>query len=495
MTAGPSRGSIPPRAGRPGACTSATDRSRSPRRPARCGSPTAWTRPSPGSIRPPWRRRPRSRSAAGLPRWPQARARCGSPTSTRAPSRGSTRAVTRPSPAWPSAAPRPRSSTGQGGYGWPLPPTAAAIAAGRSRSRPRPPSPRPPRRPATSIDPAFFDYAFNPQFCGLAYDDLVTFQQSAGADGLRLVPDLAWPSQPRRRRPDLRLPDPSRHPLLRRPAPAGQRLPPRDRAPVPGRTPRAALLRRPGRRGRVRRAPAGCDLSRGIVTDDATGTVTFHLAAPDPEFLFKLTEFAYAAPIPPGTPDHEPGSRTVPGTGPYRIAHASRHRDPVRPQPAVPRVVPRRPAGRQSRHDRVADRADRAGRGDRGQPGAGRLVLRPAPAGSVPAASAPASPPSCTPAPSSPSSSLRSTPTSPRSTTSGSGGPSTTRSTGARSSSCTAGRTSPPPPASRSLPACAATPRTARTRCDPASRRRLERPGHGPRPAAGRGIRNLGGAG
>ena len=47
--------------------------------------------------------------------------------------------------------------------------------------------------PATSasIDPAFFYYAFNPQFGGLAYDGLVTFQRSAGADGLRLVPDLA----------------------------------------------------------------------------------------------------------------------------------------------------------------------------------------------------------------------------------------------------------------------------------------------------------------
>ena len=71
------------------------------------------------------------------------------------------------------------------------------------------------------------------------------------------------------------------------------------------------------------RRPASCDLSRGIVTDDAAGTVTFHLTAPDPEFLFKLTEFAFSAPIPPGTPDHETGSRTVPGTGPYKIARVS----------------------------------------------------------------------------------------------------------------------------------------------------------------------------
>jgi peptide/nickel transport system substrate-binding protein len=37
-----------------------------------------------------------------------------------------------------------------------------------------------------------------------------------------------------------------------------------------------------------------------------------------------LTEYSYSAPVPPGTPDREPGSRTVPGTGPYRIASASR---------------------------------------------------------------------------------------------------------------------------------------------------------------------------
>jgi Transposase, Mutator family len=42
----------------------------------------------------------------------------------------------------------------------------------------------------SSVDPAFYDYAFNPQFTGLAYDTLVTFQQSPGADGMRLVVHL-----------------------------------------------------------------------------------------------------------------------------------------------------------------------------------------------------------------------------------------------------------------------------------------------------------------
>ena len=43
--------------------------------------------------------------------------------------------------------------------------------------------------------------------------------------------------------------------------------------------------------------PKTCNLSEGIVTDDASGTVTFHLTAPDPEFLFKLAlPFADALP-------------------------------------------------------------------------------------------------------------------------------------------------------------------------------------------------------
>ena len=71
------------------------------------------------------------------------------------------------------------------------------------------------------------------------------------------------------------------------------------------------------------RDPDGCNLSHGIVTVDAKGTAVFHFTEPDPEFLYQLTEFAFSAPIPPGTPDREPGQRTAPGTGPYEIASNS----------------------------------------------------------------------------------------------------------------------------------------------------------------------------
>jgi YVTN family beta-propeller protein len=59
-----------------------------------------------------------------------------------------------------------------------------------------------------------------------------------------------------------------------------------------------------------------CDLERGIVADDAAGTVIFHLTAPDPEFLNKLA-FSWAYAIPPGTPDHQVSAAQLPATGPY----------------------------------------------------------------------------------------------------------------------------------------------------------------------------------
>ncbi len=63
--------------------------------------------------------------------------------------------------------------------------------------------------------------------------------------------------------------------------------------------------------------PASCDLSKGVVADDTARRVTFHLAAPDPQFLYKLTMLV--VPTPPGTPLGRI-TAPLPGTGPYRIA-------------------------------------------------------------------------------------------------------------------------------------------------------------------------------
>ena len=65
--------------------------------------------------------------------------------------------------------------------------------------------------------------------------------------------------------------------------------------------------------------PTRCDLLRGIITDDATNTVTFQLVRPDPEFLQQLALWPALA-VPAGTPDHDIDSHPMPATGPYMFA-------------------------------------------------------------------------------------------------------------------------------------------------------------------------------
>jgi YVTN family beta-propeller protein len=68
------------------------------------------------------------------------------------------------------------------------------------------------------------------------------------------------------------------------------------------------------------RNPQRCDLSAGIVTDDAAGTVTFRLGQADPDFLYKLA-LLFAAPAPPGAAGHlMDRAPFLPGTGPYMIS-------------------------------------------------------------------------------------------------------------------------------------------------------------------------------
>ncbi len=68
------------------------------------------------------------------------------------------------------------------------------------------------------------------------------------------------------------------------------------------------------------KAPKHCDLTRGIVTDPAGSTVTFHLTAPDPDFLYKLALPAAVA-VAAGTPLTT--RARLPATGPYMIKNAS----------------------------------------------------------------------------------------------------------------------------------------------------------------------------
>jgi YVTN family beta-propeller protein len=63
---------------------------------------------------------------------------------------------------------------------------------------------------------------------------------------------------------------------------------------------------------------ADCDLSAGIVTNDAAGTVTFHLTAADPDFLQKLA-MTYAVAVPPSVGSTDVGHTPVPATGAYKV--------------------------------------------------------------------------------------------------------------------------------------------------------------------------------
>ena len=54
------------------------------------------------------------------------------------------------------------------------------------------------------------------------------------------------------------------------------------------------------------------------MTDDEAGTVTFHLTAPDPEFLYRLA-IPFGSIVPTDTPLSKDGTRPVPATGPYVI--------------------------------------------------------------------------------------------------------------------------------------------------------------------------------
>ena len=91
---------------------------------------------------------------------------------------------------------------------------------------------------------------------------------------------------PDRRRQDIHVPAAAEHPLLERQAGQGVRLPRRVRARLRDRQ-AAGVQYYDGIVGAARceQEPKRCDLSRGIVADDAARTVTFHLVAPDPEFL------------------------------------------------------------------------------------------------------------------------------------------------------------------------------------------------------------------
>jgi YVTN family beta-propeller protein len=150
----------------------------------------------------------------------------------------------------------------------------------------------------------------------LTNDGLVAFRRVGGADSTQLVPDLAvtipTPTD-QGRTYTFRVREGIRYSI-------GQLLRPADFRRA---LERAFILRRDldyyggivGAAACIAK-PARCDLSRGIVANAAARTVTFHLRAPDPDFLYKLA-LPPAFALPPGTPNRLARTRPLPATGPY----------------------------------------------------------------------------------------------------------------------------------------------------------------------------------
>ena len=64
------------------------------------------------------------------------------------------------------------------------------------------------------------------------------------------------------------------------------------------------------------KTPESCTLDGGVIADAAAGTVTIHLVAPDPEFMFKIS-VPHASILPADTPAKDMGTTIIPGTGAY----------------------------------------------------------------------------------------------------------------------------------------------------------------------------------
>jgi len=179
----------------------------------------------------------------------------------------------------------------------------------------------------TEVWPTTLDPALTPQgpALQLTYDGLTAYQRVGGSGSVQVVPDLA-----------VSLPSPTDGGTtytfqLRR----GVRF--SDGEPVRPEDFRRALERDltlgPNNAyggpfadviggGACADHPSRCDLSRGVVCDDAANTVTFHLVAPNPELLARLT-LPDAVAVPVNAPLHDIGLHTLPSTGPYEFITAT----------------------------------------------------------------------------------------------------------------------------------------------------------------------------
>jgi len=173
--------------------------------------------------------------------------------------------------------------------------------------------------PDQTTDPARAWFTAEQQMLSVTNDGLVTYRRTGGPGGDTLVADLATaipaPADGGRTytfqlRPGIRYSNGE----LVRPADFRRAI---ERVFAVGKNIGAAgpYLGIVGARQCLKSA-ARCDLSHGIVADTQTGTVTFHLVAPDPDFMYSLA-LPFADAIAPGTPDHVLSATQIPATGPY----------------------------------------------------------------------------------------------------------------------------------------------------------------------------------
>jgi peptide/nickel transport system substrate-binding protein len=182
------------------------------------------------------------------------------------------------------------------------------------------------------LDPALTYATASIQFVTMTGDGLVAVQRAAGRDGTQIVPDLAV-TLPRPQdggrtyrfvlRPGIHYSTGGvvRARDVRASFERLWKLPPLRKVTSPGQAFFANIVGA----ARCTARPGGCDLSRGIVADPGNdAVVTFHLARPDPEFLYKLT-LPFGFILPAGTPARAADIRPVPATGPYMVASYERN--------------------------------------------------------------------------------------------------------------------------------------------------------------------------
>lgn len=187
-----------------------------------------------------------------------------------------------------------------------------------------------PYQASGSLDPAVFAGFSQWWMLGLTNDGLVTYRRVGGQAGTTLVPDLATslPSPTDGGRTyTFRLrsgihyssgalvrPEDVRHEIERVLTMGDNGYPQMFYTGIVG-------------AGRCVQVPRRCTLATGIVTNDDANTITFHLTAPDPEFLYKLA-FPWADALPADTPDRNLGRSMPPATGPYMTESVTASRKP-----------------------------------------------------------------------------------------------------------------------------------------------------------------------